>query len=193
MANKNKVEFGLSNVHYGTYDIVDGEVSLGAATALPGAVELTLEETSESSSFFADDIVYYSDFNSSGETGTLTMALFPDEFKLAILPYIQLEDGGIAKSKTKRAKNIYLSFEGKGDKHKRRHIMYNVALGAISRGYKTLEGSTEVATESIELTVTGDNKTGIVKVTYSEGDSGYESVITQPVVPTIPNEDVPGA
>lgn len=184
MANKNKVEFGLSNVHIGTYeyDIAAGTVTLGDPMTVPGAVSLSLDVDTEDYKFYADDVVYYSSITDNGESGELTMANFPDEFKLNFLPYKKLEDGGLAKIKGERAKDVYIAFEGKGDKHKRRHILFNVALGAIKREHKTIEGSEEVEVETIGVTLTGDTKSGVVKISYSEDDAGYETVFTKPAI-----------
>ena len=184
--NKNKVEFGLNNVHVGTYVETGGTVALGEPERIPGAVSLTLEEESELYKFFADDEIYYSEYSDNGESGELTMALFPDEFKLKFLPYVQLADGGIAKVKGQPAKNGYLAFEGKGDKEKRRHIIYNLSFGAIKRERKTIEESKEVEVEVLPITVVGDNGTGIVKVSYSEGDTGYANLFTTAPIPKLP-------
>lgn len=191
MANKNKVEFGLSNVHFGTYDydISTDTVTLGEPLRVPGGVSLSLEAEAEDYKFFADDVVYYSSFTDNGETGELTMALFPDEFKVQFLPYVKLADGGLAKVKGQQAKNVYIIFEGKGDKNKRRHILYNVSLGAITREFKTVEETPEVETEVLGITLTGDQKTGVVKVSYSEEDAGYATLFTEPPKPTLPVEE----
>ena len=186
MANNNKVEFGMKNVHVGTYTEADGIVTLGAPLKVPGAVGLTLEADSELYQFFADDVVYYSVYSDNGESGELTMALFPDEFKTQFLGYLQLDDGGIAKVKGAKAEHLYVAFEGDGDKNKRRHILYNVAPGSIIREYRTIEGQKEVLTEVLPITVNGDNSTGITKVSYSETDTGYSTLFDTPPVPTLP-------
>lgn len=182
----NKVEFGLSNVHVGTYTDAGGTVTLGEPVKIPGAVNLTLTPQSEEYKFFADDIVYYSDFSDNGETGELTMALFPDAFKTAYLGYKTLADGGVAKVRGEQTKSMYVIFEGKGDANKRRHILYNVVPGSISREYKAFEEQKEVQVETLSISLLGDAKTGIVKVSYNEGDTGYTGLITTPPVPTLP-------
>ena len=182
----NKVEFGLSNVHVGTYTVTEGVVTLGAPVAIPGAVALTMESKSEENKFFADDIVYFTDFTDEGESGELTMALFPDTFKIAYLGYAQLDDGGVAKISGAQTKAMYMIFEGKGDATKRRHILYNLSPGQIKRERKTMEGKKEVETEVLPISLAGDTKTGIVKVSYSEADAGYANLFTTPPVPTLP-------
>lgn len=188
MANKNKVEFGTKLFHIGTYDVVDGAVVLGEPMHIAGMRALSVEAESEESKFYADDVVYYSDYTDNGMTGDLGMALFPDEFKTAFLNYASTVDGGIAQVKGKQNKAVYFAFQGAGDKHNRRHIFYNVSLGAISREHKTIEAGKEVEEETLPFTVTGDNVSGVMKVTYSEGDAGYENVFTSPTVPTFPDD-----
>lgn len=186
MANKNKVEFGTKMFHIGTYEVdnATGEVTLGTPVHIPGMRALSLEAESEESKFFADDVVYYSNYNDNGLSGELGMALFPDVFKTSFLNYINTSDGGVAQVKGKTVPSVYIAFQGAGDKHNRRHIMFNVSLGAITREHKTIEESVEVEEETLPLTVTGDNKSGIMKITYSEGDAGYETVFTAPTIPT---------
>lgn len=182
-----KVEFGLSNVHVGTYEVGEGgAVTLGKAMKVPGAVGLTLEEESENYKFYADDGVYYSQYSNAAETGELTMAVFPDEFKTQFLGYVTTEDGGTAKVNGAKKKNVYIVFEGQTDEKRRRHILYNVALGSITREYKTVEDQPEVMNDVLGITVVGDSKTGIVKATYNEGAAGYDNLITQPTAPALP-------
>ena len=193
MANKNKVEFGTKLFHIGTYTTDEaGAAVLGDPMHVPGMRALTLEAESEETKFFADDVVYYSQNNDNGLTGELGMALFPDEFKTTFLNYANTSDGGVAQVKSKPSKQVYIIFQGSGDKHNRRHILFNVSLGAITREHKTIEESVEVEEETLPITVTGDNKSGIMKITYSEGDEGYETLLTAPVIPTLA-ETIPEA
>ena len=191
MANKNKVEFGTKECHVGLYtvDPVTGEATLEAPQKLPGMRALTLEAEREEYKFYADDVVYYSEYNDNGMTGELNMALFPDEFKLSFLNYATTTDGGVAQVKGMQGKQVYIAFQGAGDKHNRRHLILNVSLGAITREHKTIEESREVEEESIPFTAVGDNKSGRLQVSYNVGDTGYETVFTAPTVPVI--GDVP--
>ena len=53
----NKVEFGISNLHVGTYTDNNGTVTLGTPYAQKGAVSFSPEEQSEATNFYADNIV----------------------------------------------------------------------------------------------------------------------------------------
>lgn len=184
--NKNKVEFGTSNFHIGLYTVNEsGEAKLEKPIHVPGMRALTLDAESEETKTFADDVIYYSDFNDNGFKGDLSMALFSDEFKLKFLNFKEMTDGGIAQIKGMPSKSVYFIFEGKGDMQKRRHIFFNATLGAIKREHKTIEGSKEIEEESIPITVAGDNASDIIKISYSETDSGYATLFTNPKIPTV--------
>ena len=81
-----------------------------------------------------------------------------------------------------------MCFEVQGDSKARRAIFYNGTLGSIKREYSTIEDSREPVTESVSVTFTGDNATGITKVTYNYGDTGYATLFTAPPAPTLPSE-----
>lgn len=190
MADNNKVEFGLKNVHVGTYtvDPTTGQVTLGTPYKLPGAVNLALDPETEEVKTYADDVIYYADYSDNGFSGSLEMMRFPDEYKLKFCGFIELDDGGIAQSKYATRPNLYIAFEGDGDKEKRRGILYNVAASVPSREHKTREGSKEPVTESCDLTVMGDNATGLTRVYYPQSAAGYDTIFTNPPVPTLPAE-----
>ena len=47
---ENKVQFGVSNLHFGTYEVSDaGVVTLGAPFHLPGTTQITLDAESDKS------------------------------------------------------------------------------------------------------------------------------------------------
>lgn len=187
MADKNKVEFGLSQLHVGTYELDDyGDVVLGPAYHQKGAVSLSVDAESDSNDFYADNVKYWSNFSDNGFTGSIEVAKFDRDFLTQFLGYVQLADGGIGKVKGAKTPNVYIAFQTEGDSEARRVIMYNCALGAISREYSTTEDSIEPVTESVELTVTGDNETGLTMATYREQDAGYATLFSNPPVPAIP-------
>lgn len=81
-----KVSFGLKNVHYATFTYNAGQgYTYDAPKPIPGAVELTLENNSSESPFYADNTVYYNTYSAGTYTGTLTIAKLPDTFATQIL------------------------------------------------------------------------------------------------------------
>lgn len=187
MADSNKVYFGFSDLYIGTYTVDDnGAVTMGTPYHQKGAVGFSPEKSSEQNVFYADNVPYYTSYSDGSYEGDLEVAKFDDAFRTQFLGYVALADGGLAEVKGATKPNIYIAFEIQGDAQKRRVIFYNGALGAINKEYSTIEDSVEVATETISVTLTGDNKTGITKVTYNEGDTGYATLFTAPPAPTLP-------
>lgn len=182
---ENKVVFGLSDVYFGTYSVsTTGTVTLGTPYHVPGAVNLSLEADTEETVFWADNVKYYVVNADNGFTGDLEMAYFPDAFKTQFMNYRTQSDGGLAQVKGMKNKDVYMMFQADGDKEHRRAIMYNIALGPISREYSTSEGNIEPKTATMPITVTGDNDTGVTRVVYGEDATGYATLFTTPPVPS---------
>lgn len=186
MADGNKVRFGLSKVYVGTYEDNNGAVTLGTPQAVPGAVSLNLDPETAESIFHADNIKYFVRKQSNGYTGDLVMAKFPDSFRTAFMNYVAITGGGIGETKLLKNKTVYIEFQVEGDVQDRRTILYNVELGAITEEHNTVEDEIEVQTESLDITVVGDNTTGLVKSSFEKGDSAYAAFYTTPPTPALP-------
>lgn len=187
MAKENKVRFGLSEIHVGTYEVTpEGTVKLGEPIALPGAIALSLDAEGEEASVYADDVKYWFNFEDNGFKGDLEVVRFTDEFGVKFLGKVKLDDGGIASVKGAQKPAVYMAFQSKGDKHNRRAILYNVSIATPGKEYKTKEDKTDVATEKASITVAGDNVTGITMAVYSEDANGYKTLFTNPPAPKKP-------
>ena len=181
----NKVEFGISNLYVGTYSVgTTGTVTMGTPYHQAGAVSFSPDENSESNTFYADNVEYWSGYTGGTFEGDLEVAKFDDAFKTQFLGYISKADGGIGIIKNAVKPKVYIAFQVEGDAESRRVIMYNCALGGITREYNTTEDSIEPATETIAVTVSGDNKTGVSMVSYNQSATGYSTLFTSPPAPT---------
>ena len=181
----NKVEFGISNLYVGTYTVAtSGTVTMGTPYHQAGAVSFSPEEQSENNKFYADNVVYWSGFTGGTFEGDLEVAKFDDTFKTQFLGYISKSDGGLGVVKNATRPNVYIAFQVEGDQESRRIIMYNCSLGGITREYSTEEESIEPATETIAVSVAGDNATGISMVSYGKATTGYSTLFTNPPAPT---------
>lgn len=182
----NKVEFGISQLHVGTYT-VDGQgvVTLGTPYHQPGAVSFSPEQKSENSTFYADNIAYWSGYSGGTFEGDLEVAKFSDEFKTQFLGYRTLTNGGLAIVKNATKPNVYIAWQFEGDSESRRAIMYNCTLGVITREYNTIEESKEPTTETLNITCIGDNGSGVTKATFKPGDTGYSTLFTAPTAPEL--------
>ena len=181
----NKVEFGISQLHIGTYTVADGVVTLGTPYHQAGAVSFSPEENSEQNTFYADNIAYWSGYSGGTIEGDLEVAMFDDAFKTQFLGYRALTDGGLAYVKNATKPSVYIAFQVEGDAESRRVILYNCSLGSITREYSTVEESVEPTTETIPVTATGVNDNGVVMAVYKEDDAGYENLFTSPSAPEI--------
>lgn len=181
----NKVEFGISQLHVGTYAVVDGVVTLGTPYHQPGAVSFSPEEQSEENTFYADNTAYWSGYSGGTIEGDLEVAMFDDAFKTQFLGYRTLTNGGLANVKNPTKPNVYIAFQVEGDAESRRVILYNCSLGGVTREYNTIEESKEPATETIPVTCTGDNASGVTMAVLKPADSGYDTLFTAPTAPVI--------
>lgn len=182
----NKVEFGISNLYVGTYtEDGSGTVTLGTAYHQHGAVSFSPEESSERSVFYADNIEYYVTYTGGTFEGDLEVALFDDDFKTQFLGYIEKTDGGIGIVKNSTKPKVYIMFQVEGDDKARRVIFYNCTLGAITREYATIEETAEPTTETLSVSVSGCNANGLSKVTYEQGATGYDTLFSNPPVPSL--------
>lgn len=181
----NKVEFGISNLHVGTYTESNGTVTLGTPYHQKGAVNFAPEQDAENNVFYADNISYWSEYTEGPFEGDLEVALFDDAFKTQFLGYKTLTNGGLAQVKGSVKPNVYIAFEIEGDSEKRRAIFYNCTLGTITREYATVEDSKEPATETLGMTCIGDNVSGVTIATFKPGDTEYDVLFTQPTAPVV--------
>lgn len=185
----NKVEFGISQLHVGTYeDDGNGTITLGTPYHQPGAVSFAPEEQNEQNIFYADNIPYWSGYSGGSIEGDLEVAKFSEDFKKKFLGYKELTNGGLAVVKNAAKPNVYIAFQVEGDKEQRRVIMYNCSLGAIQREYNTIEESKEPATETLSITCTGDNESGVTMAAFVPTDAGYDTLFTSPAAPELESE-----
>ena len=66
---KNKVKFGLSNVHIAKITEADGVITYGTPFAMPGAISLTADPAGDTTPFYADNIKYYIATSNQGYEG----------------------------------------------------------------------------------------------------------------------------
>ena len=181
----NKVEFGISQLHVATYTVENGTVTIGTPYHQAGAVSFSPEENSEQNTFYADNIAYWSGYSGGTIEGDLEVAMFDDAFKTQFLGYKALTDGGLANVKNATKPNVAIFFQVEGDSESRRVALFNCSLGAITREYNTIEESKEPTTETLAVTCTGDNASGVTMAVYKPSDAGYATLFTAPTAPQI--------
>ena len=149
----NKVKYGLKNVHYAVATIAaDGSATFGTPKRIPGAVNLSMDPSGEAVNFFADDSKYFSQTPNAGYTGTLEVALVPDDFKVDALGFKVDSNGALVEDANAITKPFALLFEFQGDEKATRHVLYNNTAARPSVAGATKEESIEVQTETLNLT-----------------------------------------
>lgn len=134
MADKAKVMYGLSNVHYAmlteTTDPITGEIvsTYGDVKAWPGAVNITLDPSGNPVIFSADNTAYYTLINNKGYEGSFETALIPDDIRLDTLGNTKDNNGFIVESDHDEVSYFALMFEINTDKNPNRYVFYKVSL-----------------------------------------------------------------
>ena len=154
MANENKVQFNLLNVHYAklTPD-TDGAPTYGTPVHVPGAVTLTLDPAGSMEPFYADGIVYYMGAVNSGYTGSLEMARFPDQMKQDIWGFTLDNNNVLHESANVEAAEFALLYQIDGDQDNELFCLYRCMGTKPGIGSTTNTDTKTPQTQSIDLTV----------------------------------------
>lgn len=178
MAAKNKVSFGLSNVHYAVVTETRGEdgkytSSYGTPIAWPGAVSLELSQEGSIENFYADDIAYYTTTANAGYSGSLECALIPDEIFTDVFGMVKGTDNTIAEYSDINTKYIALLFEVNGDQQKRKFCFYRCMLTRPNVASETTTDSKTPKTQSIDINAVSRPDDQLVKIFADDDASSY--------------------
>lgn len=199
MADKSKVMYGLSNVHYAmlteTTDPETGAVvsSYGEVKAFPGAVSLSLAASGQSVVFSADNTAYYTLVGNTSYDGDYECALIPDDIRTDILGNTLDDNGMIVESDHDEIKYFALMFEINTDLNPNRYVFYKVSLSqrpTIESETVAVDSDPSVKTEKLSFkampqaseTVINGVRCHIVKAFTSQNvdstayDNFYQSV-----------------
>ena len=174
-----KVKFGLKNVHYSivteTTNASTGTVtsSYSAVKAWPGAVNISMDAQGDDSNFYADDGVYFTLGNNNGYSGTFESALVPEDVYTSVFGQTKDANGVVSENKDDVKKYIALMFEFTLDASGRRHILYRCSLTRPSLASATKSESTNVQTETVNITATPRPDDGKIKDYVNKGDAAY--------------------
>lgn len=151
-----KVRFGLSDVKYALRTVADnGAISYATPVALPGAVNLDLEQQGANEPFYADNIVYYQAIGNAGYSGDFELAMIPDSFRSAVLGQtLDSTSKIITESNTDEVKTFALIFKTLTDDGERDIVLYNCTVTRPNIGGATLEDTKTPATQTLAITAT---------------------------------------
>lgn len=122
---ENKVQFNLKNVHYAVYTA--GETpSWATPVAVPGAVNLNLDQQGSVTPFYADGIVYYQSVGNNGYSGTLEMARFVDEMLQDVWGFTSDPTAKVIVENANQNANAFaLLFQIDGDQDEEYYCLFN--------------------------------------------------------------------
>lgn len=150
---KNKVKFNLRNVHYAPITVgEDGAITFAKPKHIPGACSFTMDAQGSEAKFIADGVLYFTSYTDEGYSGTLTMALIPDEFRKDILGDVEdPTDHVLVEYANLVSKPFALLYEIDGDKKATRRLLYYCT---VSRPGENADGQAPRTPQTEAMSIT---------------------------------------
>lgn len=187
MADKNKVRYGLRNVHVCPITENAGSITYGTPVAWKGAKSLTLDPEGDTNTYYADNTAYFTTNTNNGYSGSLEMSEIPEEIEKMIFNTVTTEEGNLAEDANLLPNNVALMFQFEGDVSATKHIFFKVVFARPNVEGETKEESTDPKTTSMDIKAVpveqGDHQW--VKSKCRKGDTNYDEFFT--TAPTLPS------
>lgn len=186
MANEdNKVHYDLVDVHVASLTIAEGAVTFGTPKPMTGSISLELSAQGSSYKLRADGIDYYRTSSNNGYEGDLSLAQVPDWFKREYLGETLDETAKVqVENAEAELKPFALIYGFKGDKARRRHVLYNVMASRPNIKGENKENQREPDTESLPISAVplpgGAVKASTTADTPAEVYNGWLAAVWQP-------------
>ena len=192
--SKNKVKFGLKNVHFAKMIVSeeDGSISYAKPVRIPGAVNLSLDPQGDKADFNAYDVIFFSDYANNGYSGDLEVAKIPDEFLKEILGQAVDTNGAIIESSEDKSSKFALMFEVNGDVNAKRVVYYNCSASRPKAEASTVGTTKEPKTDTITITASARSTDNLVRASLEPDDKNktvyekfYEKVYEKDAVASV--------
>lgn len=172
MAEKNKVKFGLSNVHVAKMiKGEDGVITYDTPFKIPGAVNLSLDAEGDNEPFYADNIKFFESFANNGYSGELEIAKIPDEFLKEILGQKIDSIGGVLENINDKITPFAFMYQIEGDVTGTRFCYYNATVSRPSTEASTTEDIKTPNTDTLSITTSAREDTGDVRYKLALSDT----------------------
>lgn len=183
----NKVRFGLEQVYYAVAtEGTGGTLTYATPVALKGAVSLTLDAEGDTNPFYADNILYFQSTANNGYSGTLELALIPDDFLTDVLGQEADTNNVLVEKSGTPVVEFALLFQFEGDQNKTRHCMYRCTASRAAVSGSTTEASITPQTETLNITAMPRINDKVVKSKVTDTQTTqYNNWYTQVYEPTL--------
>lgn len=172
MSEKNKVKFGLSNVHVAKITKgEDGAITYGTPFKIPGAVNLSLDAEGDNEPFYADNMKYYESYANNGYSGELEIAKIPDEFLKEILGQTIDSAGGVLETINDVISPFAFMYQIEGDETGTRFCYYNTTVSRPSTEASTTEDTKTPNTDTLSITTSAREDNGQVRYKLALSDT----------------------
>lgn len=172
MSEKNKVKFGLSNVHVAKMiKGEDGAITYDTPFKISGAVNLSLDAEGDNEPFYADNIKFFESFANNGYSGQLEIAKIPDEFLKEILGQKIDSIGGVLENVNDKITPFAFMYQIEGDVTGTRFCYYNATVSRPSTEASTIEDTKTPNTDTLSITTSAREDTGDVRYKLALSDT----------------------
>lgn len=145
----NKVRFGLKNLTIFFRNSED--TGWGSPISIPGVVQCNRTPQTNTTDFYADDILYFQAMADSGDEIELEAALIPDSVKAQMLGWTTDSNGALVRVAGGTRKEFAMAFETAGDSKKRRKVIYSCLAAVPNDNNQTKGESVTVQTETLTV------------------------------------------
>lgn len=133
--------------------VAAGTVGWGTPVAIPGAVNLAMNPEGGEMAFYADNRKYYSRFTNNGYSGTLEMALVPQDILAEMLGWEVDDKGMLVEVADGQPKEFALLGQVLGDERNRRFVYYHCIASRPADNAATITDTATPATETLNITI----------------------------------------
>ena len=181
-----KVKFGIKNVH--VFPITawnSGVPTYGNVIDIPGTVSLSLDKQGDTNDFYADNIKYYTSVANNGYSGTLEVAIIPDDFRTKVLNYLT-DTKNVLVEDLAEPTHFAMTFEEDGDQDGTKFVLYNGTASRPSLNKSTTTESKEPSTQTLDISFAPLSSGRVMAMTTATTDSTVLSGWhTAPYIPVI--------
>lgn len=152
--SQNKVTFGLEKVHIAFVDETSPtQPAWKTPVPIPGAVRWTPTAVGETSTFYADNVPYFTVTSNNGYTSELEMANIPDAILAEMLGWEVDDNGMIVEVADALPKKFAFMGQVQGDKRNRRFVYYDCQATRPTKERTTKGENIEITGEVLNLTI----------------------------------------